>query len=277
MKPKLLAFDLDGTLLTSGKTISPETLNVLLAFQKRGGIVAIASARPAVGTAAYSRMLRLADYHGLVIAYNGAQIVDQTSRKIIFEKSMDPDIAKAFIHNAERFPVSVLVDDGRRYYTNDPDGYQVEHQRAVIGISIEKHVPLADFVDFPLCKILVMGHGDVLDRCTREITAPFADVFDFFRVGEYYLEVTFKGFSKASGLKALENRLGISREEMIAFGDSQNDAGMLAYAGLGAAMRNGEAPAKAAADAVTAYDNDHDGIAHFLTENPAVDLEMIDF
>ena len=275
MKPKLLAFDLDGTLLTSGKTISPETLNVLLAFQKRGGIVAIASARPAVGTAAYSRMLRLADYHGLVIAYNGAQIVDQTSRKIIFEKTMDPDIAKAFIHNAERFPV--LVDDGRRYYTNDPDGYQVEHQRAVIGISIEKHVPLADFVDFPLCKILVMGHGDVLDRCTREITAPFADVFDFFRVGEYYLEVTFKGFSKASGLKALENRLGISREEMIAFGDSQNDAGMLAYAGLGAAMRNGEAPAKAAADAVTAYDNDHDGIAHFLTENPAVDLEMIDF
>ena len=277
MKPKFLAFDLDGTLLTSGKTISPETLNVLLAFQKRGGIVAIASARPAVGTAAYSRMLRLADYHGLVIAYNGAQIVDQTNQQVLFEKTMDPDIAKAFIQNAEAFPVSVLVDDGRTYFSNDPDGYKVEHQRSVIGIPIEKHVPLADFVDFPLCKILVMGRGDVLDRCTREITAPFADVFDFFRVGEYYLEVTFKSFSKASGLKALENQLGISRTQMIAFGDSQNDAGMLAYAGIGVAMKNGEASAKAAADVVTAYDNDHDGIAHFLTENPAVDLEMIDF
>lgn len=277
MKPRLLAFDLDGTLLTSGKTISPKTLDVLLAFQKSGGIVAIASARPAVGTAAYSQILRLAEHHGLVIAYNGAQIVDQTSRKIIFEKTMDPDIVRAFIHNAERFPVSVLVDDGRTYFSNDPDGYKVEHQRSVIGIPIEKHVPLADFVDFPLCKILVMGHGDVLDRVTPEITAPFADVFDFFRVGEYYLEVTFKGFSKASGLKALENQLGISRTQMIAFGDSQNDAGMLAYAGIGVAMKNGEAPAKAAADAVTAYDNDHDGIAHFLTENPAVALEIIDF
>ncbi|MQM73591.1 MAG: HAD family phosphatase [Eubacteriaceae bacterium] len=277
MKPKLLAFDLDGTLLTTDKTISPRTLEVLIAFQRAGGRVAIASARPAVGTAVYSRMLKLADYHGLVIAYNGAQIVDQTTQQVIFEKQMDPDTARAFIRNAERFPVSVLVDDGRTYFSNDPDGYKVEHQRSVIGIPIEKHVPLADFVDFPLCKILVMGHGDVLDRVTPEITAPFADVFDFFRVGEYYLEVTFKGFSKASGLKAIENRLGISRAEMIAFGDSQNDAGMLAYAGIGAAMRNGEAPAKAAADVVTAYDNDHDGIAHFLTENPAVDLEMIDF
>ena len=277
MKPKFLAFDLDGTLLTTDKTISPRTREVLIAFQRAGGTVAIASARPAVGTAAYSRMLRLADYHGLVIAYNGAQIVDQTNQQVLFEKTMNPDIAKAFIQNAEAFPVSVLVDDGRRYYTNDPDGYQVEHQRAVIGIPIEKHVPLADFVDFPLCKILVMGRGDVLDRCTREITAPFADVFDFFRVGEYYLEVTFKSFSKASGLKALENQLGISRTQMIAFGDSQNDAGMLAYAGIGVAMKNGEASAKAAADVVTAYDNDHDGIAHFLTENPAVDLEMIDF
>lgn len=277
MKPRLLAFDLDGTLLTSGKTISPKTLDVLLAFQKSGGIVAIASARPAVGTAAYSQILRLAEHHGLVIAYNGAQIVDQTSRKIIFEKTMDPDIARAFIRNVEAFPVSVLVDDGSRYYTNDPDGYQVEYQRAAIGIPIERHAPLADFVDFPLCKILVMGRGSVLDRFTREITEPFAEVFDFFRVGEYYLEVTFKGFSKASGLKALENQLGISRTQMIAFGDSQNDAGMLAYAGIGVAMKNGEAPAKAAADAVTAYDNDHDGIAHFLTENPAVALEIIDF
>lgn len=277
MKPKILAFDLDGTLLTTDKTISPRTREVLIAFQRAGGTVAIASARPAVGTAAYSQILRLAEHHGLVIAYNGAQIVDQTSRKIIFEKTMDPDIARAFIRNVEAFPVSVLVDDGSRYYTNDPDGYQVEYQRAAIGIPIERHAPLADFVDFPLCKILVMGRGSVLDRFTREITEPFAEVFDFFRVGEYYLEVTFKGFSKASGLKALENQLGISRTQMIAFGDSQNDAGMLAYAGIGVAMKNGEAPAKAAADAVTAYDNDHDGIAHFLTENPAVALEIIDF
>lgn len=277
MKPRLLAFDLDGTLLTSGKTISPKTLDVLLTFQKSGGIVAIASARPAVGTAAYSQMLRLSEHHGLVIAYNGAQIVDQTSRKIIFEKTMDPDIAKAFIRNAEAFPVSVLVDDGRQYYTNDPDGYQVEHQRAAIGIPIEKHTPLADFVDFPLCKILVMGRGDVLDRYTRAITAPFIEVFDFFRVGEYYLEVTFKGFSKAMGLKMIEARLNIPRERMIAFGDSENDAAMLEAAGIGVAMKNGEAAAKAAADAVSAFDNDHDGIAHFLTENPAVTLEIIDF
>ena len=277
MKPSLLAFDLDGTLLTSGKTISPKTLDTLLAFQKSGGIVAIASARPAVGTAAYSRMLRLADYHGLVIAYNGAQIVDQTNQQVLFEKTMDPDIVRAFIHNAERFPVSVLVDDGRTYFSNDPDGYQVEHQRAAIGIPIERHAPLADFVDFPLCKILVMGRGSVLDRYTREITAPFAEGFDFFRVGEYYLEVTFKGFSKAMGLKMIEARLNIPRERMIAFGDSENDAAMLEAAGIGVAMKNGEAAAKAAADVVSAFDNDHDGIAHFLTENPAVALEIIDF
>jgi Cof subfamily protein (haloacid dehalogenase superfamily) len=277
MKPKLLAFDLDGTLLTTDKTISPRTREVLIAFQRAGGRVAIASARPAVGTAAYSRMLKLADYHGLVIAYNGAQIVDQTSQQVIFEKQMDLDTARAFIRNAERFPVSVLVDDGRTYFSNDPDGYKVEHQRSVIGIPIEKHVPLADFVDFPLCKILVMGRGDVLDRCTREITAPFADVFDFFRVGEYYLEVTFKGFSKAMGLRMIEERLNIPKERMIAFGDSENDAAMLEEAGIGVAMKNGESAAKAAADVVTAYDNDHDGIAHFLTENPAVELEIIDF
>ena len=53
MKPKLLAFDLDGTLLTTDKTISPRTLEVLIAFQRAGGRVAIASARPAVGTAVF--------------------------------------------------------------------------------------------------------------------------------------------------------------------------------------------------------------------------------
>lgn len=266
MEPKLIALDLDETLLTSRKEISPLTREVLIEFQKKGGIVALASARPTPGIARFREPLELARYHGAVIAYNGARILDASDDTVLYEKNMDPEVVTAFLRHASEFPVTLMVDDGKEYYCNHPDGYKVEFERGQIGIPLKPVTDIAEAVTFPVPKMLVVAPGKILDANFDALTGPFKDQLDFFRVGDFYIESAVRGFSKAVGVRKLGEILGIPRENILAFGDSQNDAAMLKYAGLGAAMANGDGPSKEAADVVTKYDNNHDGIARFLTE-----------
>ena len=118
---------------------------------------------------------------------------------------------------------------------------------------------LAAFVDFPLNKILTTADPQYLKAHYQEMMEPFKDRLSCMFTGRFYFEFTARGIDKAKALDAVLSPMGYSPEELIAFGDGQNDASMLAYAGRGVAMANGVEELKEKADEVTAS-NDEDGI-----------------
>lgn len=122
---------------------------------------------------------------------------------------------------------------------------------------------LASFVDFPVEKILTLGQPEYLQQHWQEMAAPFQGRLASMFTAPFYYEYTAKGIDKAAAIMESLHKLGYTREEMIAFGDAQNDKTMIEYAGIGVAMGNATDELKAAADEITAS-NDEDGIAESL-------------
>ncbi|MEY8355539.1 HAD-IIB family hydrolase [Lachnospiraceae bacterium 54-53] len=119
---------------------------------------------------------------------------------------------------------------------------------------------LAAFADYPLNKILTAGDAIYLREHYKEMMEPFKDTLSCMFTAPVYFEFTARGIDKAKALEAVLNPMGYRRDEVIAFGDGQNDITMIQYAGVGVAMDNAVEELKEAADEIT-LSNEDDGIA----------------
>lgn len=152
MNYQLIALDLDGTLNNDERQITPITKQVLLRVQQKGIRVALASARPAPGLSRERKVLELDRYHGILISYNGAQIVDAADNSLLYSRNMDPEAVTSVLTHLKDFPVAVMVDDGKSYYVTDPEAYKVEFERSNIGIPFTVVADMAEAVTFPVPK-----------------------------------------------------------------------------------------------------------------------------
>lgn len=262
MKYKMIALDLDGTLNNDNRTITQRTKDALIAVQKQGVTVVLASGRQSPGLKRESETLELEKHHGILLSYNGGKIIDATTKEVIYEKSIPGDIAKRLLRHLEKMPVTPIVDDGEYIYTTDKDGYRIwEESRNNLEIKMVNNI--ADEIDFCPVKVLIAAPNEVLVPTSKKIMAPFEEELSFVLSAPFYLEATMKGISKAGSLQTICDILNIKREEVIAFGDAQNDISMIEFAGMGVAMGNACEELKAAADEITLSNND-DGIAHTL-------------
>ena len=124
---KLIAMDLDGTLNNDQKVITEKTKAALMEAQKQGIRLALASARPSPGLFKERDILRLQDYKGILMSYNGGRIVDAESGKVLFETSMDLQETKQVLRKLESLPVTPILDDGVQFYVTDKTGYKVDY------------------------------------------------------------------------------------------------------------------------------------------------------
>ncbi|ADD01616.1 Cof-like hydrolase [Thermoanaerobacter italicus Ab9] len=263
MRYKMIVLDVDGTLINDEKIITPKTKDALIAVQRQGVIVVLASGRPAPGLKRESDALELEKYHGLLLSYNGGKVIDVTTKKVIYQKSIPRETATRLLKHLETFPVTPIVDDGTYIYTTDEDGYQIRYESQNNNLKIKIVNNLADDINFCPIKILIAAPNEVLLSASKKIMAPFENELSFTLSAPFYLEATMKGVSKASSLRIICNILNIKPEEVMAFGDAQNDILMIEFAGLGVAMGNACEELKAIADEVT-LSNNEDGIAHTL-------------
>lgn len=260
---KLISLDMDGTLLNSDKVITEKTREALIRAQKKGVKVVLASGRPTAGLMKYAKELQMDRYHGMFISYNGGKAVDVTSGEVLFELAIPNQKAVELLRSLEPYDVVPFVDDGVRMYVTDPQGFQV--QKECNGNNLEIFVVdcVADEVErrgFNPVKILIAAPAEYLDPRISKFQEGFTDDLSFIKSSPYYLEATMKGIHKAETLDHVAKCMGISREEVMSFGDAENDKTMLQYAGMGIAMGNARDELKAIADDVT-LSNDEDGIA----------------
>lgn len=262
MKYKIIALDLDGTLNNDNREITKRTKEVLLAVQKQGATVVLASGRQAPGLKRESETLELERHHGILLSYNGGKIIDATTKKVIYEKCIPGEVAKRLLRHLEVLPVTPIVDDGKYIYTTDKNGYRI-FEECQNNLELKMVNNIANELDFSPVKVLIAAPNEVLVPASEKIIPHFEEELSFVQSAPFYLEATMKGISKAGALEAICDILHISPEAVMAFGDAQNDLSMIEFAGLGVAMGNACEELKAAADEVT-LSNNEDGIAYML-------------
>ena len=263
MKYKLIAMDLDGTLNNDQKQITPVTRDALMAAQRAGVRLALASARPSPGLFRERDALRLQDHEGILMSYNGGRIVDAGSSRVLFETSMDIEETRSVLRFLEQMPVTPILDDGVQFYVTDKTAYKVDYECYNNRMECTEVKNLADFLHFAPIKILMSVQPEELPAVQAQIAAFLPESLTVVQTAAFYLEVIPKVINKGQGIRDICKTLNILPEEVIAFGDAANDIPMLQAAGVGVAMGNADAAVKEAADLIT-LSNNEDGIAAAL-------------
>ncbi len=273
---KTILLDIDGTLTNDEKKITPRTKEALLVAQRKGIRLALASGRPDMGLYKWAQELEMEQNHGIFICYNGAKVLDCQTGEELFSQSLSKEEAQAVLEHMKKFQVTPIVARGEYMHTTDVFGCQfpyrggnfnvVEYESRGNNYLLCEHEDLAAWVDFPVEKILTAGQPEYLRSHYQEMQEPFQDRLSCMFTADFYFEFTAQNVNKARAIEAAYGSLGITKEEMIAFGDAENDLPMLTYVGCGIAMGNAVAAVKEAADEVT-LDNNSDGIAVSLEKH----------
>ena len=257
---KLIAMDLDGTLNNDQKVITEKTKAALMAAQRKGIRLALASARPSPGLFKERDILRLQDHKGILMSYNGGRIVDAETGKVLFETSMDLEETKQVLRKLEDLPVTPILDDGVQFYVTDKNGYKVDYECKNNNMVCSEVGNLADFLTFAPIKILMSVQPEELAEVQKQIADFLPESLTVVQTAAFYLEVIPRIINKGQGIRDICKVLGIEPTEVVSFGDAANDIPMLEAAGMGVAMGNAQEAVKQAADMVT-LSNNEDGIA----------------
>jgi Cof subfamily protein (haloacid dehalogenase superfamily) len=257
---RLLALDVDGTLLTDELQITPATREAVRQVISQGVQVVLASARGP--NALYSIMAEL-EISGLAICYTGALTcrlyADQhVSAEVVNEQRVSLSSARLVLRNALELGISTGWFSGELWYIPDWDP-ALHHESMITGVTPIVVPDLMRFEEAPHKLQAIVGEPALLPRLNA-----LAHVLPRDCVGQFsyetYLEIIHHGVDKATALLALGQQLGIAPSEMIAIGDMDNDIAMLHMAALGIAMGNAPVNVQAEADWVTDTNN-RDGVA----------------
>ncbi len=256
---KLIATDLDGTLLRQDKVISARTQQALQRIQAAGVVVVPVTGRPVRTLRPTARELGLT---GLAICSNGAVIYDLDQERILEHMTIAAEVASELVVQLRQTVLGVYfaVERGLQHMGVEP-GYLSLRQRALLEEVIEDDA-LA-LCRQPITKLIVR-HPELGAEALLQIVQELAgEKVLATHSGFPFIEITAAGVHKASALAALCARLGIRPEEVIAFGDMPNDLEMLAWAGRSFAVANAHPDVLAQADEIT-LSNLEDGVAVVL-------------
>ncbi|MEI0703020.1 Cof-type HAD-IIB family hydrolase [Brachyspira intermedia] len=255
-KIKLIATDLDGTLLNDKKEIGSYTVEILNKLMNDYKIeLILSSGRPYEGVKNYNKLLKNNNYS---IIFNGACIADKEG-KVVYRKTIEENISESIIKLSEKYDVCIHIYDNGKYIVSKEDfpikSYVQKEQSlpAVYGLN--------NIRTYIIDKMLILGQRDILNKLQEEIDSQF-NVHSCFS-GPLSLEITANGANKGNALKWICDNKGISPDNIIAFGDNFNDIEMIEYAGIGVAMSNAEEELKQKAN-YTTLSNEEDGVGNFL-------------
>ncbi|MBP5631010.1 MAG: HAD family phosphatase [Bacteroidaceae bacterium] len=257
---RFLAADLDGTLLTSSKTITPYTRQVLIDAQQQGLTIILASGRPLYSILPFAEQLELQKHHGIIIAFNGSLVWDCSKQEVIKQKTIPlhviPELVAALnddfhIHGykGNNIVVQGEPDSWSRYISSANKMQLLETKNFIGTITEAQH------------KCIITGPPRKLWHLEKRLKKQFETSFSICRSESFLLEVMPNGIDKADALRELLAKLKGKTDELLCCGDGYNDLNMMQLAGISCAPRNAKKPVKQAASFVT-ESNDRDGVAH---------------
>jgi Cof subfamily protein (haloacid dehalogenase superfamily) len=255
---RLVATDLDGTLLRGDHSVSRRTRDALAAATAAGAAHIVVTGRAAPWT---RPILDDLGYEGLAVCAQGAQVYDAGAHRLLTSVTLDRQLAGVALAKIE-------AEVGPLYLAASRDGLDGE---VLVGPGYEvvgalPATPFTDASDLwtaPLNKLYIQHPTLTSDELADAATRAAGGFVTVTMAGEGIVELLPLGLSKATGLSLAARRLGMKAAETIAFGDMPNDIPMFAWSARGVAMANAHEELKAVADEVTTS-NEDDGIAAVL-------------
>lgn len=250
---RLVAIDLDGTLLNDSKKVSDQTVKALACAARRGVKVVIASARPPRSVRHIYNQLELDTWQ---INYNGALIWDEPAKRVILHRPMSCDLVRRLIGVAREKFSNILISCEilDRWYTDRFDQtYTTETGRL---FKPDVVAPLDEFLNQPITKLLLLGETGIIDQL-ETFLAKASRAVTIVRTDPELLQIMDKHVSKAAALQIAADHYQIPLEDVMAIGDAPNDVGIIKIAGIGVAMDNAAEIVKDAADWIAPSNNDH--------------------
>jgi hypothetical protein len=262
MPPKLLAFDLDGTLLQTDKALSPANRAALLEMAESGAMVALASGRLGSSMMQYARDL---DIDIAMLTLNGAAVYagHADHSHLVYESALPAEYAEHLVAYADGADFAINYYLQGKLYTvrTEANGTWVDlyyKQTRTPYVLVES---LTDYAQHVPSKIIFVGDVKRLDAIEEAYRKQWGSQVYICRTWDHYLEFLNLGANKGNGLRALAKSLDIDMADVVAFGDAENDIPMLEAAGTGIAMRNAPDFVKRVAHHVSPWTNDEDGVA----------------
>lgn len=246
MSIKLIALDLDNTLITKKTDFSNEDLSAIQRAKEAGIYVTLASGRAYRSLKLFLDRLKL-DTHSIS---TGGAIISDKNNKRLYTRFLEPETAAEIIRFAYEngYYAQVYFNDDFYFYREGKESDRYEKATGVPGFLDDT---LAEQKEIETPKILFIDKPKRIEALIPVIKSRFPHI-KAERSFPEYLEINHQDCGKGSALKALGEMLGIQREEMMAIGDSEIDVSMIEYAGIGVAMGNAGPQIKEVADYVTA-------------------------
>jgi Cof subfamily protein (haloacid dehalogenase superfamily) len=264
-KPKMVATDVDGTLIDEREQVTSRTRAAVAALVADGVPFVLATGRPPRWIAPVVEGL---GYAPLCVCGNGAVIYDSATDRILHSSSLDVESLAWIADLAERvLPGCGLATERVGASAHDAATPQFvscpEYEHAWLNPD-DTQVARHEVIAAPAIKMLIRLRGATSAEMRAVLAPALAGRADItYSTNNGLIELSAPGVTKASGLATVAQRHGVEHTAIIAFGDMPNDVPMLRLAGHGVAMANGHAEAQAAADEITGRNSD-DGVAQVL-------------
>lgn len=259
---KLIAVDMDGTLLNDNKEVSKRTKEVISKVKEAGKKVVLATGRPLNGVMPYVEELDLLNDDDYVITFNGALVKNTKSKETVL------DIPLSYGDYFELYKVSDELGVNIHALTDN----SILTPKMNVYTDIEQKINKIPIIEGPveevnpdtmIVKVMFIDAPEKLDAALANLPEWVKQKYTIVRSTPYFLEFLDTRVNKGAGVLEVAKRLGLTPDHVICVGDAGNDLAMIEVAKLGVAMGNATEEVKAIADYIT-LSNEEDGVAHVM-------------
>jgi Cof subfamily protein (haloacid dehalogenase superfamily) len=248
--------DVDGTLVTSDKVLTPRTIQAVKELHERGVLFAVTSGRPPRGMKMLIEPLEL---RGPIAAFNGGMVV-LPDMSVLDERTIASDAAPAVLASIRACGLYAWIYRGTEWFVTDPHAPHAQHEASTVQFQPTVVATYDGLLDRVVKIVGVSDDHDLVERCEASVRERFGDRVSAARSQQYYLDVTNPTANKGVVIERLSTYAGIPQQQIAALGDQPSDVLMFVRAGLSVAMANASDDVRRQAAYVTAS-NDDDGFA----------------
>jgi hypothetical protein len=258
---KLVALDMDGTLLNSQKKLTSRVRSAISSAKEQGIKVVLASGRPFEGMLPILKDLGLDGEEDYALTYNASLILKVACKTIVSKAILTGQDAIELYELANKLGVNILAYSVTHGLITPKRNKYTDYEAQLNAIEFTEFDFYNLDADENILKVMMIDEPEILAQAIEQLPEVLQDKYSMALSMPFFYEFTNKDSNKGRGMEALTAHLGLSPEQIICVGDAANDLEMIKFAGLGVAMDNAIEEVKAHANYVTAS-NDDDGVAH---------------
>ncbi|MCR8967218.1 sugar-phosphatase [Streptococcus zalophi] len=265
MTIKLIAIDIDGTLINNQKEITDDVYDAIQDAKQAGVKIVITTGRPFAGVTHLLEKLNLKENGDYVITFNGGLVQETLTENELIKEGLSYNdyLDLEWLSRKLGVHMHAITKDGI-YTTNKNIGKYTVHEATLLSMPIFYRTP-EEMANKDIIKIMFIDEPDILDQAITNIPERFQKKYGLVKSQPFYLEVVNKKVSKGNAIIHLAETLGIDMSETMAIGDEENDRAMLEVVASPVVMANGNPNLKKIAKYIT-KSNEESGVAYAIRQ-----------